>query len=261
MISSAGTLLGILHEDQDLLVIDKPVGLVCHPTKGDSYSSLIGRVRLHLSPEKQAHMINRLDRETSGVVLVAKNLETAREIRARFESRTVRKLYVAIVHGWMEPDFQVVDAPLGKDTNSVVAIKDCVRPDGAAARTEMTVRKRVVVRERNYSVLHVRPRTGRKHQIRIHLAHVGHPLVGDKLYGSNEKHYLDFVEGRLAESGWRELLIPFHALHCAEIAWNSPSGAETAYRAPEPERFSSFLNGAASVSILPTEPASAFDAD
>src|SRR3954467_14429468 len=136
-------LFPIIHEDDELLVINKPAGLVCHPTKTDEYSSLISRVRLHLGKESHPQLINRLDRETSGVTLVAKNNEVAREIRRIWERREVEKEYLAIVHGHVKEEHGLIDAPLGKDERSIVAIKDCVRADGAVARTEFRVIKRL----------------------------------------------------------------------------------------------------------------------
>jgi len=127
--------LSILFEDADLLVINKPAGLVCHPTKTDEYSSLISRARLHLGPGSHPQLVNRLDRETSGVTLVAKDLETARELRRIWERRQVEKDYVAIVHGEVREAHGIIDASLGKDEQSRVVIKDCVRADGAAAST------------------------------------------------------------------------------------------------------------------------------
>ena len=139
VIKRLNPLFAIIYEDDDLLVINKPAGLVCHPTKGDEYSSLISRIRLHLGPDASAHLINRLDRETSGVVLAAKNAVTAGELGKILESRAVTKEYLAIVHGHVAVEQGTVEAPLGKDTHSVVAIKDCVRPDGALARTDYWV--------------------------------------------------------------------------------------------------------------------------
>src|SRR6266446_6368253 len=92
-------LFGVIYEDSDLLVINKPAGLVCHPTKTDEYSSLISRVRLHLGKDSHPHLVNRLDRETSGVTLIAKRNDTARELRRIWESRQVEKEYLTIVHG------------------------------------------------------------------------------------------------------------------------------------------------------------------
>ena len=133
-------LFEILHEDDGLLVINKPAGLVCHPTKGDVYSSLISRARLHLGAGAEPQMINRLDRETSGVVLVAKDPTTARCWRRRWESREVEKIYLAIVHGHLNEETGCIDAPLGKDERSEVAIKDMVRPDGAGRAYTATIK-------------------------------------------------------------------------------------------------------------------------
>jgi 23S rRNA pseudouridine1911/1915/1917 synthase len=135
-------LFDIIHEDDDLLVINKPAGLVCHPTKGDEYSSLISRARIYLKNTGTPHLVHRLDRETSGVVLFAKNAEVARELGKIWETRNVTKEYLAIVHGHVREDEGVIDAPLGRDETSRVAIKDCVRPDGAPAQTVFRVEKR-----------------------------------------------------------------------------------------------------------------------
>jgi 23S rRNA pseudouridine1911/1915/1917 synthase len=137
-------LFEIIHEDAELLVINKPAGLVCHPTKTDAYSSLISRARLYLGATVRPQLVNRLDRETSGVTLVAKQEEAARQLRRLWEQRRVQKHYLAVVHGHVAEAHGIIDAPLGKDEQSRVAIKDCVRPDGAPARTEYWVERRFV---------------------------------------------------------------------------------------------------------------------
>src|SRR5512137_1910355 len=111
-------LFEVLYEDAELLVINKPAGLVCHPTKGDEYSSLISRVRLHVGASTTAHLVNRLDRETGGVVLVAKNAATAGELGKILESRAAEKEYLAIVHGHVAAEQGRIDGPLGKDERS-----------------------------------------------------------------------------------------------------------------------------------------------
>jgi 23S rRNA pseudouridine1911/1915/1917 synthase len=223
-------LFEIIFEDDDLLVVNKPAGLVCHPTKNGEMSSLIGRARLHLvgraSPRAdpsvvlQPHLINRLDRETSGVVLIAKNPAVAGELGKILESRAVAKEYLAIVHGHLREDRGLIDAPLGKDENSIVAVKDCVRADGAAAQTEFFVEQKFARAGSIFTLLRIIPRTGRKHQIRIHLAHIGHAIVGDKLYGGDEDLYLALVQNRLTDAQRAQLIFEHQALHARTVRFD-----------------------------------------
>ena len=238
-------LLDLIHEDADLLVVNKPADLVCHPTKDGERSSLIGRVRLYLG-HAEGRLVNRLDRETSGLVVIAKSGPVARALGGMFEGGKVEKAYVAIVHGRVASDTLRIDASLGKDETSEVAIKDCVRPDGALAETLVSIARRFAREDGEYSLVDVLPRTGRKHQIRIHLAHVGHPIVGDKLYGSDEQLYLRLVRGELTDADRRALILPHHALHAARLSFEH-QGTRRTWHAPLPAMFTAFVPAAPAV--------------
>lgn len=231
-------LFDVIAEDDDFLVINKPAGLVCHPTKGDVYSSLISRVRLYLGGQ-DSHLVNRLDRETSGIVIVAKTLEAGTQLRKLWEARTVQKEYLAIVHGELRGSM-TIDAPLGADPRSHIAIKDCVTSDGLPATTQVFGLRTFVREGRAFSLLRVVLLTGRKHQIRIHLSHVGYPIVGDKIYGGDENLYLEFVQGRLTPERRSQLITENHCLHAAHVAFEMLGRARFFYCPPE-DWFSAFV--------------------
>jgi 23S rRNA pseudouridine1911/1915/1917 synthase len=222
-----------------VLVVNKPAGLVCHPTRGDEYSSLIGRVRLHLG-STAGRLVGRLDRETSGIVLVAKNAQAAGELGKLIATPSVHKEYWAIVHGSVAGDHLTIDAPLGRDEASEVAIKDAVRPDGAAARTHVSVLRRFLKDRQPFTWTAVKPETGRKHQIRIHLAHAGHPIVGDKIYGSDERQYLRFVTGTMTDADRSALMLEHQALHARALSF-SWRGQTWQFVAPAERAFTDFV--------------------
>ncbi len=243
--------------------MDKPPFLLVHPTKPDGAPTLWKELRELLAFEiangGQVSIVNRLDRETSGLVLVAKTSAAARKFGLLMQRRRLRKQYLAIVSGWPEWETKVVDAPLdrqGKHQKSEIWLKQMIHPAGAAAETEFRVERRFRrsggrarplataepvdgggrpgaplgnLREGDkFALVRARPCTGRTHQIRVHLASIGHPIVGDKIYGPDEQLYLRFIE-----TGWtgeleRQLLLPRHALHSAKLAidgemeWESP---------------------------------------
>ncbi len=220
--------------------MNKPAGLVCHPTRDGEHSSLVGRVRVHLG-HAEGRLVNRLDRETSGVVLVAKHFRAASELGKSIASLQMQKRYRAIVHGQVGDAGLEIDAPLGRDTDSAVAIKDRVRDDGAPARTSVRVERRFTRGEGAFTLVDVTPHTGRKHQIRIHLAHAGHAIVGDKIYGADERLYLRFVEGALTPEDWSALMLPNHALHARRMSFTW-RGRSWCFDAPAEAAFLAFLD-------------------
>jgi 23S rRNA pseudouridine1911/1915/1917 synthase len=171
----------------------------------------------------QVSIVNRLDRETSGLVLVAKTAATARDFGLLMQRQQLRKDYLAIVWRWPEWEHKIVDAPLdrqGKHRPSVIWLKQMIHAKGAPAQTDVFVERRFRKSTSSgdrFSVIRAIPRTGRTHQIRVHLASIGHPIIGDKIYGPDEQLYLDFIE-----TGWtpeleQRLLLPRHALHSAKL--------------------------------------------
>ena len=238
-------LFPILHEDTVVLVVDKPAGLVCHPTKDGEMSSLIGRVRLHLG-HADGRLVNRLDRETSGLVVIAKSAEVAGELGRLFSGHAVEKSYLAIVDGHVPVDSLIMTGALGDDEASPVAIKACVRDDGAVAETHARVVSRWRRQAQPYSLLEVTPRTGRKHQVRVHLAAAGFPIVGDKLYGEDEQRYLRFVTRTLTDEDVRALRLEYHALHAARLVWTWRERQWVFASAP-PSAFAAFVGDASPI--------------
>lgn len=233
-------MLDVVHEDSSLLVVNKPAGLVCHPTKDGEMSSLIGRVRLHLG-HAEGRLINRLDRETSGLVVIAKDAETAGELGKLFAGSAVAKHYWALAHGHVKADQLIeIDAALGPDTASAVAIKDCVRADGAPAVTRIAAIEHLSYEALPMTWVLIMPATGRKHQIRIHLAHIGHPVVGDKIYGGDEGRYLRFIAGTLTPEDRAALILANQALHAQALrfVWR---GRHWSFTAPPDAAFGAML--------------------
>ena len=235
----------IIDEMDHYIVVDKAPFVLMHPTKPNGAPTLWKELRellaFEMANDGQVSIVNRLDRETSGLVLVAKTSAAARKFGILMQQRRVKKEYLAIVWGWPEWETKIVDARLdrqGKYRESAIWLKQTIHPAGDPAQTEFHVEQRFIKSgssgDEKFSLIRAIPHTGRTHQIRVHLASIGRPIVGDKIYGPDEQLYLRFIE-----TGWtdelahkllleRQLLLPRDALHATKLAiegegeWTSP---------------------------------------
>jgi 23S rRNA pseudouridine1911/1915/1917 synthase len=223
--------LRILHEDGDLVVIDKPAGMAVHPGAGARGGTLVNALLHHcrdlsgVGGVERPGIVHRLDRDTTGVLVVAKNDAAHRDLALQFKSRRVRKVYEALVWGRPRSAEGLIDRPIGR--HPAARVRMTVRPDGREART----RYRIAALLGPVTLLELRPETGRTHQLRVHLCALGHPIVGDRTYGGARRA----VEVR--EPRAREALREFRglALHARSLGFAHPrTGEWRLFEAPRP---------------------------
>jgi 23S rRNA pseudouridine1911/1915/1917 synthase len=218
--------LPVLHVDPLFYALDKPAGIPMHPTAKWHHSTVTAVLRERF-PGEPLQITHRLDLETSGVVLVARTAEAAVALKRAFARRKVHKRYLAIVRGALEGE-GVIDAPLAL-AGGLVRVKMAVREEGLPSRTRFSV----VRGNGEHTLVECWPETGRQHQIRAHLDHIGHPLVGDKLY-PDERVFADFQDHGFAAIADR-VELPRQALHAAELIFAHPaSGEEVRVESPLP---------------------------
>jgi len=238
--------LDIVYEDADLAVINKPAGMMVHAGAGASEDqrnrgTLVNALLHHfrqlsgVSGELRPGIVHRLDKATSGLIVVAKDDETHRKLAAQFARRQVKKTYLALVHGWMKQERGTISSSISRDR--VRRTRMTTRCEGGReAITHYAVQRRIESRFGKFTLLEVRIATGRTHQIRVHLASLGHPVVGDALYGAPRE-----LRGREGGSA-SPLALPRNFLHAAELQLSHPRTGETLSLArPLPEELVEFL--------------------
>ncbi len=236
-LSSQDLPLTVLYEDADVAVIDKPAGLVVHPAAGHADGTLVNALLFHVKDlsgvggEIRPGIVHRLDKDTSGVMIVAKHDAAHRKLTGEWNTERVRKEYVALVYGSPSSERGTVDAPIGRDPRDRKRM--AVVAGGRAAITDYELAERL----RYVSLLRCRLRTGRTHQIRVHLKHLGHPIVGDPLYsGPQWRGIPDKRVQKLLSSLQRQML------HAAKITFAHPTtGAPMTFEAALPPDFATVL--------------------
>ena len=227
----------IVHEDDRLLVLSKPGDVVCHPSKAGPWSSLVGAAREY-TQLPTVHLVFRLDRETSGIILLAKDAKMASRLQKAVQERRVTKRYQAITWGELREPV-TVNQPLGVDLHSPVFVKSAVVRSGDMEAKESVTHFTPEAVANGFSLVRADLETGRKHQIRAHLQWLGHSVVGDKIYGPDSRCYLDFIDHGWTPALAEKLLLERQALHCAEIGLEA-AGLPFTFRAPMPADMRSF---------------------
>ncbi len=236
--------LNIVHEDDEVIVINKAAGMVTHPGAGATSGTLANALVYHLQQQalqlprrggsSRPGIVHRLDVGTSGLIVVAKTDLAHLKLAEQFQSRTVRKIYSALVYGTLQQEEGKIEAPIGRDPRS--RVKMAIRPAGVG-RDSLSL-YRVVERLDDFTLLDVEIKTGRTHQIRVHLAHIKHPIVADPTYDSGRANSIKSAKLRSAIA---KLDRPF--LHATRLSFTHPAtGQRVEFSAPLPDDLQTFLN-------------------
>ena len=212
-----------IHRDDALIIVDKPAGLPIHPSARYHQGTLVTLLAERYGPDAKPTPIHRLDRETSGIVVCGCQPDATRRLMSAFANGEVHKEYLAICEGWPTRDEFEVDAPLAEGG---LFIRIAMRVDpqaGKPSRTSFRVVRRFQRGNARFALLRALPRTGRQHQIRAHLREAGFPIVGDKIYGPDERYFDRFSKRCLEPEAWVRLRLPRHALHAARIRFRHPT--------------------------------------
>jgi 23S rRNA pseudouridine1911/1915/1917 synthase len=238
--------IGVVYEDEFLTVVNKPPGMVTHPARGNWRGTLVNALQFHfdrlstVAGESRPGIVHRLDRDTTGLLVVAKDDETHRKLAHQFELRQVHKEYLALVSGVPQRDSDYIEQAIGFHPTS--REKMAIRTLSGGGKDAVTYYE-IVERFEGFALLACQPRTGRTHQIRVHLAHIGHPILADKLYSGRDRFTLADLPGPAARdapsSDSSEVtLIERQALHAHVLRFRHPiAGQELKLVAPLPEDF------------------------
>jgi len=242
--------LDIAYEDEDLAIVNKPAGMMVHAGAGATddarnRGTLVNALLYHFSTlsavggEMRPGIVHRLDKETSGLIVVAKNDDAHQSLAAQFSRREVKKKYVALVHGWMQKDSGTISAAISRDRVRRTRMTTH-HPEGRESISHYKVARRIASPFGKFSLLEVKIDTGRTHQIRVHMASLGHPIVGDALYGAARELRAGRTPGKHAVPG--AISLPRNFLHAAELDFQHPrTGVRIVLTSPLPVELQEFL--------------------
>jgi 23S rRNA pseudouridine1911/1915/1917 synthase len=257
--------LQVVFEDADLAVIDKPAGMMVHAGSGQTedarnrgtlVNALLHRFRAlsATSGELRPGIVHRLDKDTSGLIIVAKNDRTHAALAEMFSSRKVKKTYIALVHGSVERPKGTITAAISRDPVRRTRMTTRVQEDGRSAVSHYEVVRRLTTRFGKFTLVRVRIETGRTHQIRVHMASIGHPVVGDTLYGASgqltDQAAMQAAPSKAArrKAASEKLRLGRNFLHAAELEFTHPkTGKPLSLASPLPEALNAFLERLESV--------------
>ena len=219
--------LDIIYEDNDILVVNKQKGLVVHPANGNPDGTLVNAIMAHckdslsgIGGELRPGIVHRLDKDTSGLLIIAKNDKAHIQVSEQIKNREVKKTYIALVRGTIAEDEATINMPIGRSTKD--RKKMAVTKNGKDAVTHFRVLNRYTTNKGSYTLLEIKIDTGRTHQIRVHMAEIGHPVIGDSVYSNGKNEF--GVEGQ--------------CLHAKRLEFVHPiTGKEMKLEAPLPEYF------------------------
>lgn len=223
----------ILHEDRRCVVVSKPPGMMCHPAGSRYVYALVGLAKKRW-PDDDIDLVHRIDADTSGIVLISRDRGANAALKAALQQDETHKVYDALVRGYPDWDERVLDGPIGS-ADGPVRIQMAVREDGLPSWTHATVIARKQSPAGPIARVRCRIKTGRTHQIRVHLASVGLPILGDRLYGPRCELFLDVLKHGVTDAVIQEAGAPRHALHAAEISVRHPDGHRLDVRCPWPD--------------------------
>ena len=240
--------IAILHEEESFLVASKSGSLPSHADGNfikNTFIYLIGETLEQKGWKGEPRLVHRLDRETSGLIVVAKNKESHRKLVDQFEKGTVEKEYLAVARGKVEKSAFEVQGAIGKDPSSQISVRHKVVPDGTPFSKPSLTHFEKLENLKDSTLLKCIPKTGRTNQIRVHLDSVGHPIVGDKLYGRTDEEFLEFVHHVKAggDPAFGGKFGPArHLLHASRLAFIHPiTGTKVTFEAPVPEDLAQYL--------------------